>query len=157
MNQTKNSGAQSATNKASEGAARMAVEFSGAVLFRAIKTPEGEFFAEGQDIVCEGKALSITADGAVVDTADLMPEGTIVAVDLELSSSSLAQNILAKIQRVDQVDGAMILGLTFLNFNDLKDQLGVAELELLDKRFVDIKRSVGNAISSGSGAKEVSR
>ncbi|MBN4076240.1 hypothetical protein JYT16_00835 [Gemmatimonas aurantiaca] len=131
---------------------RIAVEFSDKVAFRAIKGADGEFYPEGSDIVCNGSVLSVSADGLIVDTSELMPEGTLVSVDLELSSGASAPNALGKIERVDQVDGQMVIGISFLKMSSLKDILATAELELLDERFVEMRMAVDAALKTPSAS-----
>lgn len=140
------------TGKTTKEAVRIAVEFSDKVAFRAIKSVDGEFYPEGSDVVCNGSALSVSVDGMIVDTNELMPEGTLVSVDLELASGAEASNALGKIQRVDQVDGKMVIGISFLQLSSLKDYLSGAELELLDKRFVEMRVAVEAALSSSEKA-----
>lgn len=108
---------------------------TGEVTLAVIKEPGSSFAAQGDAETFSGSILHVSEESALIETTRVIQEGSLLSLSAALEASDRISDSLAVVNRVDEDDGAWIMGLSFVGRDQLADILSGAELELLDKKF----------------------
>ena len=100
-----------------------------------IKDVSGNYSPEVGQYPINGQILNISAGGVLVDLEEPVLEGDIVAMRFSLENMEPLEGILGLVKRCDKEDTSALVGIQFVNRDDLTDMLSQAELELLETEF----------------------
>lgn len=123
------------------------LNLTGVIELTLIKDPSGDFFAEGDSALRRGSLLNISDGGVLFESADLVPEGTVISLSFELDNGVVITDILAVINRIDSDEEGIVTGAAFVSRNDLADTLSGAELEMLHERFSGFEHRVSSTLN----------
>ncbi len=123
------------------------LELAEPVTFREIKQPGDSFAPQGVDELRQGSILNLSSGGALIDSADVVAGGSLIAMSFKLQGDIELSDVLAIVRRVEIVDGSALMGVAFVGREQLMDVLSGAELELLDSRFKRFEMQAANVLA----------
>ncbi|MFQ5608390.1 MAG: hypothetical protein ACE5GA_10615 [Candidatus Zixiibacteriota bacterium] len=115
-----------------------------------IKEPGCEFSPEGDGGATAGRLLMVTPISALLETECPTTEGALLGLSVSLETSLDRMDVLGVVKRVDRDDGAQIVGVEFVERDQLADVLSGAELDLLDRRFGSLRDHIARALKTSS-------
>lgn len=114
---------------------------------RRLKDAFGNFTPTEAEPELSGEILNIGAGGVLVELAQPLNEGDIVAMRFRLEGLESLDNVLGLVKRCDH-DGAVCLtGIEFVTREHLRDRLSAAELDLLGERAADFNEGVRRVLA----------
>ena len=109
---------------------------------RSIKDIFGNYFAGGGPEM-EATMLNLCSGGVLVEIAEPLNEGDVVGMRFSLTDLDPVDGVLGIVKRCEFDEDCHLVGIQFVNRDELVDCLTASEMELLDDRFGDFEERVG--------------
>ena len=112
-----------------------------------IKDVFGVFHPDAEAYSLHGEILNISAGGVLVEMEAPVNEGDLVALRFSLNEVEPLEGVLGLVKRCEPEDGVNLVGIQFVNRDNLSDMLTQGELEVLSAKFAHFDKCVHDLLS----------
>lgn len=137
--------------RSSQGRKYVRIEVNSPVNFRLLISKRGKIrLARNQ---CSGKILNLSGGGILLESGEVIPEGTFLLLSLNLNGLVILEGILGKTKRVESTeDGEYLVGVEFSSKEELEKFASKEEIERLPVKVASFNHKLKEIILSYVGS-----
>lgn len=123
------------------------LEITKPMAIRRIKDAFGNYWAEG-DQENHGTLLNLSAGGVLIEVEEPLNEGDVVGMRFVVPDVEPLDGVLGLVKRCELDEDVHLVGVQFVNREQLKDMLTEAEMTLLDGKFSEFQQTVREVLNN---------
>ncbi len=132
------------------------LEIDAPVEFTILKAPSEGFFPEDDGPRLTAHIINISAGGVLLESASVVPEGSLIVLKMTLKEVEAVDKILGLIKRADHDGESCLLGVEFISRDYLEDFLSRAEIDIMNERVMSFDEVIRRVLNKYVYYKRVS-